>query len=187
MYADTLYKAQLITARDFHDDGEPGSGRVVLDILESSSLENIAVFVVRKYGGVKLGMERFTLYERAVSDVLKIPPKASAPLNKAKPTHPTEVEGHLLRENSAIRTRGQPVRGRAPYRGRYNQYKRVANGHSSRESYRNQIGWTNQAKMRGRSNYNKQGIEGGSARWLIRQVASQIALSENWSFLPLQP
>ena len=36
-------------ARDFHDDGEPGAGRVLLQQLEDRGLNNIAVFVIRKY------------------------------------------------------------------------------------------------------------------------------------------
>ena len=40
------------TSRDFHDDGEPGSGRVLLDVLEKNELKETAVFVVRLYGGV---------------------------------------------------------------------------------------------------------------------------------------
>ena len=43
---------------DSQDDGEPGAGRALLELLESNSLNNICVFVTRKCG-VKMGSERF--------------------------------------------------------------------------------------------------------------------------------
>ena len=55
---------------DFHDDGEPGSGRVLLNFLHTRNIQNTALFVVRKYGGVKLGADRFTMYEHAAKSIL---------------------------------------------------------------------------------------------------------------------
>ena len=55
---------------DFHDDGEAGSGRVLLQMLEERGLTDICVFVVRKYGGVKIGADRFKLYKEVVREVI---------------------------------------------------------------------------------------------------------------------
>ena len=55
---------------DFHDDGEPGSGRILLDILERNNLTDRVIFVVRKYGGVKMGPVRFQLYAEVAEDAL---------------------------------------------------------------------------------------------------------------------
>ena len=50
---------------DYQDDGEPGAGRVLLDFLTNNLMEKRVVFVVRKYGGIRMGADRFTCYERA--------------------------------------------------------------------------------------------------------------------------
>lgn len=41
----------------FFDDGEPNgtAGRPILSVIEKSGSENVAVFVVRYFGGIKLG------------------------------------------------------------------------------------------------------------------------------------
>ena len=58
--------------KDFQDDGEPGAGRVLLDILEAKGLRGTAIFVTRKYGGVRMGADRFTMYARAAKSALGI-------------------------------------------------------------------------------------------------------------------
>ena len=57
---------------DFHDDGEPGSGRILLELMERNGFENCALFIVRKYGGFKLGAERYNCYLQAARRVLDI-------------------------------------------------------------------------------------------------------------------
>ena len=52
-------------AQDYHDDGEPGAGRVVLDLLQQKGITNKAVFIARKFGGVKMGLDRFQCYVQA--------------------------------------------------------------------------------------------------------------------------
>ena len=59
------------TDRDFHDDGEPGSGRILLKMMEEKGLSNTAIFVVRRYGGVKLGSTRFGCYRQAVDSMIE--------------------------------------------------------------------------------------------------------------------
>ena len=46
-----------------HDDKEYGAGRTILKVLKQKELVNIAVFVVRYYGGVKLGGRRYKILE----------------------------------------------------------------------------------------------------------------------------
>ena len=53
-------------AQDFHDDGEPGAGRVLLQVLQDYDIRSRAVFVIRHYGGVKLGAGRFDCYKTAM-------------------------------------------------------------------------------------------------------------------------
>ena len=57
-------------AQDYQDDGEPAAGRVLLKILRQNELRGKAVFVARKYGGKKMGADRFTCYAEAAQDAL---------------------------------------------------------------------------------------------------------------------
>ena len=52
-------------AQDYHDDGEPMAGRQLLDILIKDNLKNRVIFVARRYGGIKMGPERFDCYKKA--------------------------------------------------------------------------------------------------------------------------
>ena len=60
--------------QSFVDDGEPGSGRVLLNVLLDKELEGYVVFGVRKYGGVKIGTDRFTCYAMAAYSALGLDP-----------------------------------------------------------------------------------------------------------------
>lgn len=58
----------------FFDDGEPNgtAGRPILSVIEKKELKNIAVFVVRYFGGVKLGAGGLVrAYSKSASGVLK--------------------------------------------------------------------------------------------------------------------
>lgn len=57
----------------FCDDGEPSgtAGRPILNVIEKKNLTNIAVFVVRYFGGVKLGAGGLVrIYTKSASTVL---------------------------------------------------------------------------------------------------------------------
>ena len=43
------------------DDGEPGAGRAILQAIKDHGSKCIAVYVVRYYGGIKLGKRRFEI------------------------------------------------------------------------------------------------------------------------------
>ena len=59
-------------ARDYHDDGEPSAGRTILQILKENLVENTVVFVARKYGGLRMGANRFKCYSDAAKSALGI-------------------------------------------------------------------------------------------------------------------
>ena len=63
---------KLVYTRDFHDDGEPGAGRVVLDLLERNQIANKVVFIARKYGGIRMGSDRFVCYLKSAMSCLEI-------------------------------------------------------------------------------------------------------------------
>lgn len=48
--------------QDYVDDGEFGCGRTMLKVMKDQGLMNVAVFMVRYYGGFHLGVQRFTIF-----------------------------------------------------------------------------------------------------------------------------
>ena len=62
--------AETYYSQSFHDDSEPGSGRVLLENLLKFGEEGTVLFGVRRYGGVKLGTDRFDLYAKTAIDIL---------------------------------------------------------------------------------------------------------------------
>ena len=51
----------LNTDQGYNDDGEIGQGRTILNALKERSMIEIAVFVVRYYGGRQMGKRRFEI------------------------------------------------------------------------------------------------------------------------------
>ena len=66
-----LQGKQHYYTRDFCDDGEPGASKSILDLMVKNNLEDRVVFVSRKYGGIKMGSERFNCYLKAARQVLE--------------------------------------------------------------------------------------------------------------------
>ena len=69
---------------DFHDDGEPGAGRQILKYMTDENIKNTAIFVARRYGGVRMGPDRFECYVEAAKASLTI--KEIPSNNDASPT-----------------------------------------------------------------------------------------------------
>ena len=70
-YAYKLFDGQEIVK--FNDDGEPGgtAGRPILNVIEKKNLNNVCVFVVRYFGGIKLGAGGLVrAYTKCASEVL---------------------------------------------------------------------------------------------------------------------
>lgn len=57
--------------QDFVDDGEYGCGRTLLKVLKQEQLMNIAIFIVRYYGGTHLGVARFDLFRIIAKAAIK--------------------------------------------------------------------------------------------------------------------
>ena len=174
------------TSRDFHDDGEPGSGRILLKILEDSQLENKAVFVVRMYGGIKLGAERFSCYAKAAKNALNIAdtPQQSE-LTTSKTSYPSEETGHLLQGDENDDNRNPGGRGRRSNRGRYAYYKRVQHRDNSRDdrSFNQPIRATRNPLQRGRSRGRGQGYSRGREMnnpYTFSNPISRVPSSQNW-------
>ena len=58
--------------QDYHDDGESSAGRVLLDFLVQNNLKNRVVFVARRYGGIRMGMDRFECYVDAARSAFQL-------------------------------------------------------------------------------------------------------------------
>ena len=56
--------------KDYCDDGEPGAGRKLLDLLIQNNIKNKVLFIARKFGGIKMGMDRFECYVQAARAVM---------------------------------------------------------------------------------------------------------------------
>ena len=56
---------------DYSDDGETGTGRIVLEMLKRQQIENVVVFIARKYGDTKLSTDRHSCYVEAAVGALK--------------------------------------------------------------------------------------------------------------------
>ena len=52
------------TALGYRDDGEYGAGYRLLKVLQDAHLNNIAVFLIRHYGGQHLGPDRHRIMEK---------------------------------------------------------------------------------------------------------------------------
>ena len=92
-------------SQDFQDDGEPGAGRVLLKILTQNNLKNHVIFVARKYGGIRMGPERFQCYAESAKAALisagiqiNIAEKSRQSTNKDIPEHE-----NANRTNSAVK------------------------------------------------------------------------------------
>ena len=59
---------------DFCDDGEHGAGRTLLTFMKDNNLTNRVIFVVRYYGGSKLGPARFECIVKAARSVMENSP-----------------------------------------------------------------------------------------------------------------
>lgn len=56
----------------FCDDSEYGGGHCIAQILKEKKARDTAIFVVRRYGGIHLGYERFQAIEEASKQALKL-------------------------------------------------------------------------------------------------------------------
>ena len=57
-------------AKSFCDDGEPGAGRALLNMLVKHGFKSRVIFVTRVFGGIKMGSNRFDCYRDAGKDAL---------------------------------------------------------------------------------------------------------------------
>ena len=58
-------------SEDYCEDNDHACGRILLEWMTNNNIECQAIFVVRNYGGEKLGVKRFECYTRAAAEVIK--------------------------------------------------------------------------------------------------------------------
>lgn len=71
MYAYIIQQSDNTELSDCNDDGESGSGRVLLELLYKLHCYNTIIIVSRWYGGIHLGSTRFTLISSVANTVLQ--------------------------------------------------------------------------------------------------------------------
>jgi putative IMPACT (imprinted ancient) family translation regulator len=69
-----------------HDGGEKGSGERLSRLLQALQCENVVVVVSRRYGGVKLGSDRWRLLSMVAKDALRRAAAAAIVKEKAPKT-----------------------------------------------------------------------------------------------------
>ena len=75
---------QDIFAKDYCDDGEHGAGRAALNYLAECNVKDTACFIVRYYGGHKIGQQRFQCINSAIaSSILEMRTKGLPPQQKS--------------------------------------------------------------------------------------------------------
>lgn len=77
--------------QDSVDDGEIGCGRTMLKAIKDEGLMNVAIFIVRYYGGTHLGTQRFDLFRSLTRKALK----QLLISQKQLGVEPTKVPQHL--------------------------------------------------------------------------------------------
>lgn len=71
--------------QDYIDDGEHGCGRTMLKVLKEEQLLNIAVIIVRYYGGKHLGIKRFDIFRNLAQEAIKALMKKRQQENSQRP------------------------------------------------------------------------------------------------------
>lgn len=57
--------------QDYVDDGEIGCGRTILRCVREKGLMNVAVFIMRYYGGTHLGQQRFDIFRSLTEEAIR--------------------------------------------------------------------------------------------------------------------
>ena len=93
------------------DDGEHGAGRAILNVLKAKSIVNVAVYVVRYYGGTRLGKRRFQILETlAVSGIVMYQAKARNRSNRMERALSQESLASLNTNVSELSYEAEPTR-----------------------------------------------------------------------------
>lgn len=70
--ADHIVAASSVNrSQDYQDDSEFGAGYRMLQVINDHKLDNVAVFVIRHYGGEHIGPMRFSVMKEAAADALE--------------------------------------------------------------------------------------------------------------------
>ena len=109
------------------DDGEHGAGKALLNHMLENSLNNRAIYVVRYYGGIKLGADRFTCIIRAANSVIDNSPPASPvrgtpPKREPSMTAPAQAianqhQAHSKSSSPRVARRGANTPSKSSQRG----------------------------------------------------------------------
>ena len=102
-------------SNDYFDDGEPTAGRLLMEMLQTCNITNKVIFVARKYGGIKMGTNRFTCYLNAAKNALGMNADQEIP-RKPRPKLPN------LRRNQFQQKQAKPQAESMQPQYRYDQY-----------------------------------------------------------------
>ena len=134
---------------DFHDDQEPGAGRILLNWMKENNLQNRVFFIARYYAN-KMDSERFKCYVDAANRALNENPinfltkQDQSPPGKEPPKSPprmrTPQQQRMLQKSSTtsysrIAQQTPSYRGNQTQRGGHRQNPRSANPDSENRQH----------------------------------------------------
>ena len=94
--------------QDFHDNGEHGAGKRLLEMMKQNSITNRAIFVLRYCTDKKIGANRFTVYLKAAASAINLNP----------------ING-ILQQNQQVKVteRGEPMLEKKKRKNRYRKMR----------------------------------------------------------------
>ena len=135
--------------QDYQDDGEPGAGRALLDFLRVNDLKNRVIFVARKYGGVKMGVDRFECYLQAAKNAVQEDAQGHHQLLLRPPPKPKQQK--QKQANSQIERTGE--QGGQTDRGRGQNNIRQARPATTRQHQSRQPNYTQKPQQQMNTQY----------------------------------
>ena len=143
-----IIPGQHHTSRDFQEDGELGAGRALLQFMELNQLKNRVIFVVRFYGGIKIGASRFTCYKQAAMNaVQKVCDQNLVMYAPRKEQHRQPT----VQENAAEQNTSRDNQSQNYQSGQVRPYYRGRGGRGSAASVRRPVYTTQQYRSSGRA------------------------------------
>lgn len=92
------------------DDGEFGAGRAMIQLMQEKQVLNAAVFMVRFYGGKKIGAQRFDVIKHLATIALQKAQLLTTPVNARRQTRSMSQRGRAVKPSGFVAATTQKVK-----------------------------------------------------------------------------